>query len=103
MIVNLTAHDLTKAVTEYVTKMGISPTAKLDIKYKAGRKGNGTTATVGIDEDLTNASTKASKASVEDEDYEDIPYVGVDTVAAENEATEEENPTPHKPHNSLFR
>ena len=52
MIINLTASELEQAVVEFVCKRGISPDSNFDIKYRAGRKGNPTTATVGINESL---------------------------------------------------
>ena len=52
MIINLTASELKQAVVEFVCKRGISPDSDFDIKYRAGRKGNPTTATVSINESL---------------------------------------------------
>jgi hypothetical protein len=89
MIINITAEELNQAVTEFVCKRGISPESQFDIKYRAGRKGNPTTATVGINE-TTQMAQKPSKKAVElPDDMDSDPVPDVSITSFEEEVVEE--------------
>lgn len=84
MIIDLTAAELNQAVTEFVCKRGIAPESKFEIKFRAGRKGNPTTAKVGINESIP---VKAIQMSLPLEEDKPVPVISITEFA---EATEEE-------------